>query len=110
MVCAVKNGAEQINRKAQQAMVIEKNADTRFCVIADVLGEIPEVLESRLNTLPAVLGGGAMLADAAIAPEDPSEECLLLVLSNERLAQKLASNMAERSLGSSPKVTKITTA
>lgn len=110
MVCAVKNSAEQINRKVQQAMVIEKNADTRFGVIADVLGEIPEVLESRLNTLPAVLGGGALLADAAIAPENPGEECLLLVLSNERLAQKLASNMAERSLGVAQKVTKITTA
>jgi chemotaxis signal transduction protein len=109
MVCAVKNSEELINRKAQQAMIIEKNADTRFGVIADVLGEIPEVLESRLNTLPAVLGGGALLADAAIAPENPGEECLLLVLSNERLSQKLASSMVERPLGSSSKVTKITT-
>ncbi|MGZ5599964.1 MAG: chemotaxis protein CheW [Methylobacter sp.] len=112
MVCAVKDGAEPINRKSQQAMVIEKNADTRFGVIADVLGEIPEVLESRLNSLPAVIGGGALLADAAIAPENPDEECLLLVLSNERLSQKLASNMmAERSaVGNAQKVTKITVA
>ncbi|MGZ8160239.1 MAG: chemotaxis protein CheW [Methylobacter sp.] len=110
MVCAVKNTEEPVNRKVQQAMVIEKDADTRFCVIADVLGEIPEVLESRLNSLPAVLGGGALLADAAIAPEKPGEECLLLVLSNERLSQKLAASMIERSLGSVPKVTKITTA
>jgi len=110
MVCAVKDSAEARNRKVQQAMVIEKNADTRFCVIADVLGEIPEVLESRLNTLPAVLGGGALLADAAIAPDKPGEECLLLVLSNERLSQKLASNMVERPLVGVQKVTKITTA
>lgn len=109
MVCAVKGESVQLNRKGQQAMIIEKNGDTRFGVIADVLGEIPEVFESRLNTLPAVLGGGALLADAAIAPEKPDEECLLLVLSNERLSQKLASSMmAERSLGNSPKVTKIT--
>lgn len=109
MVCSVKNSAEQINRKVQQAMIIEKNADTRFGVIADVLGEIPEILESRLNTLPAVLGGGALLADAAIAPDNPGEECLLLVLSNERLAQKLAASMTERPLGAAQKVTKITT-
>lgn len=111
MVCAFKGGTEQPNRKGQQAMIIEKNADTRFGVIADVLGEIPEILESRLNTLPAVLGGGALLADAAIAPEKTDEECLLLVLSNERLSQKLASSMmAERSSGNAQKVTKITSA
>ncbi|MFI3118390.1 MAG: chemotaxis protein CheW [Methylococcaceae bacterium] len=112
MVCALKDGMEAVNRKSQQAMVIERNADTRFCIIADVLGEIPEILESRLNSLPAVVGGGSLLADAAIATENPGEECLLLVLSNERLAQKLASNMmAERSaVGNAQKVTKITIA
>lgn len=110
-ICAVKNREEQMNRKSQQVMVVEKNADTRFGVIADALGEIPEVLETRLNALPAVLGGGALLADAAIAPDKPDEQCLLLVLSCERLAQKLASSMVERSsTGAARKVIDITAA
>jgi len=109
-ICTTENHAEPVNRKAQQVIVIEKNEDTRFGVIADALGEIPEVHESRLNTLPNVLGGGALLADAAIAPDKPGEECLLLVLSSERLAHKLASSMTERPLVAPNIVTKITTA
>ena len=110
MICVMKR-TEEMNRKTQQVMVVERNADTRFGVIADALGDIPEVHESRLNALPAVLGGGALLADAAIAPDKPDAECLLLVLSNERLAQKLASGMAaERSSGASRKVIDITAA
>ncbi|WP_333876694.1 chemotaxis protein CheW [Methylobacter sp.] len=97
-ICTTRGDAEPVNRKAQQVIVIEKNESTRFGVIADALGEIPEVHESRMNTLPAVIGGGALLADAAIAPDKPDEECLLLVLSSERLAQKLASSMTEPSL------------
>ena len=111
IVCAVKSQVEQMDRKAQQVIVIEKNVNTRFGVIADALGDIPEVLESRLNALPAVLGGGALLADAAIAPDKPGEECLLLVLSSERLAQKLASSMAERPVGTAAgNVIKVTAA
>lgn len=110
MVCANKTRGEPVNRKAQQVIVVEKNTHTRFGVIADALGEIPEVHESRLNALPSAIGGGALLADTAIAPDKPGEECLLLVLSSERLAHKLASSMADRSLAATNIVTKITTA
>lgn len=104
LVCAMHNHAEPVYRKTQQVMVIEKNAETRFGVIADSLGEIPEVNESRLNELPPFIAGGALLADAVIAPEKPDRECLLLVLSNERLARTLASNFSERNLGTAAKV------
>jgi len=95
MVCANKSPTEFSNRKTQQVMVIEKNADTRFGLIADGLGEIPEIFESRLNTLPTVLGGSTLLADTAVARDNADEQSLLLVLSCERLAQKLASGMKD---------------
>ncbi|MDD5577642.1 MAG: chemotaxis protein CheW [Methylobacter sp.] len=107
IVCAIRSSTEQMNRKAQQVIVIEKNANTRFGVMADALGEIPEIHMSRMNALPNALGGRELMADAAIAPDKPGEECLLLVLSSDRLAQKLASGMGEPSSGRAQKLIKV---
>ena len=90
IVCFQQNHDPLLNPKAQQVIVLEKDPSTRFGIIADALGEIPEVSLSRLNALPAMLAGSALLADVAITPDKPNDESLLLVLNNLSLAQRLA--------------------
>ena len=97
MLGLVRKGTEFTQRKAQPVVVVEKNPHTRFGIVVDALGEIPEVEESRISALPEVVSGGAMLADAAITPDNPAEDSLLLVLSVDRLSSRLASGMVAES-------------
>jgi chemotaxis signal transduction protein len=93
VICAADNQISYADKKSQQVIVIEYNPSTRFGIISDALGEIPEIELSRMNQLPAVLSGGALLADTAIAPDNASQGYLLLVINIDRLAEKLASGM-----------------
>ncbi|PPC90155.1 MAG: hypothetical protein CTY34_08825 [Methylobacter sp.] len=96
IICTSKNQIKPGLLKNQQVMIIEKNAATRFGIMTDSLGEIPEINETRLCELPLFIANGALLADAAVAPDNAESESLLLVLSSDRLAQQLATNFSER--------------
>ncbi len=72
-----------------QVIVLRKSDNLHFGVLADGLGEIPEVLASRLRTLPGLLAGGNVLADAIVSTDSPKDEQLLMVLSVDRLATRL---------------------
>ncbi|OHC68637.1 MAG: hypothetical protein A2045_09450 [Rhodocyclales bacterium GWA2_65_20] len=75
-----------------QVVVLKKNenAGSRFGILADGLGEIPEVAVARLRPLPPLLAGGNVLAEAIVSTTDsPQDEHLLLVLSVDRIAARL---------------------
>jgi chemotaxis signal transduction protein len=78
-----------------QVIVLQKNGNCRFGILADGLGEIPEVLASRLQPLPGLLAGGNVLAEAIVGTDAPGEEHLLVVLSVERIAQRLVAAMGD---------------
>jgi chemotaxis signal transduction protein len=73
----------------RQVIVLKMNENCRFGILADGLGEIPEVLESRLQPLPGMLAGGNVLAEAIVGTESPDKENLLLVLGVDRIAARL---------------------
>jgi len=81
-----------------QVIVLKKSETSHFGIVADGLGEIPEIAASRLQPLPAMLAGGNVLAEAIVATDSPADEHLLLVLSVERIAARLLVQGAEPSV------------
>lgn len=75
-----------------QVIVLKKNEDLRFGILADGLGEIPEVLKSRLQPLPGLLAGGNVLAESIVSTESRDKENLLVVLSVDRIASRLVAS------------------
>ncbi|MCX8017502.1 MAG: chemotaxis protein CheW, partial [Rhodocyclaceae bacterium] len=82
-----------------QVIVLQKNENCHFGILADGLGEIPEVLASRLQPLPGLLAGGNVLAEAIVSTDTPGEETLLVILSVERIAARLLASMGELASG-----------
>lgn len=78
-----------------QVIVLRKNDNCRFGILADGLGEIPEVLATRLQPLPGLLAGGNVLAEAIVGTDAPGDEHLLVVLSVERIATRLLATMGD---------------
>jgi chemotaxis signal transduction protein len=78
-----------------QVIVLRKGENCHFGILADGLGEIPEVLASRLQPLPGMLAGGNVLAEAIVGTEAPGEEHLLVVLSVDRIAARLLTAYSE---------------
>ena len=78
----------------QQVVMLRRSDTSRFGLLVDALGEIPEVAVNRLSILPDMLAGGCVLADA-ILPVDSSSERLLLVLSVDRIHARLAPSVRE---------------
>lgn len=72
-----------------QIVILKKGSDSHFGIVVDALGDIPEVLKSRLQELPSLLGGGNVLADTIVMTDRPESETLLVVLSVERIAGRL---------------------
>lgn len=72
-----------------QIVVLRKGENSHFGILADGLGEIPEVALARLRALPPMLAGGNVLAEAIVGTDTPQDEHLLLVLSVERIAARL---------------------
>lgn len=73
-----------------QVIVLKRGESGHFGILADGLGEIPEVAISRLRPLPGMLAGGNVLAEAIVSTDTPDKEQLLLVLGAERIATRLA--------------------
>ncbi len=81
-----------------QIIVLRKGENSHFGIVADGLGEIPEIAASRLQPLPAMLAGGNVLAEAIVGTDSPQDEHLLLVLSVDRIAARLLVQGAEPSI------------
>ena len=64
--------------------------ETRFGVLVDSLGEIVEVLASRLAPLPPMMVRQQAFADTAIACDGTDDSNLLVVLRAERLYENLS--------------------
>lgn len=73
----------------RQVIVLKKGINTHFGILADGLGEMPEVHLSRLQELPNLLAGGNVLAESIVVVESSQKENLLVVLSVNRIASRL---------------------
>ena len=86
---SVVGGGPAIAGTRPQIVILKKSPDSHFGILVDALGDIPEVLSSRLQDLPSLLGGGNVLADTIVMTDKPESETLLVVLSVERIASRL---------------------
>ena len=75
--------------------MLNKGESGYFGILVDELGEIPEVLESRLQMIPEFIAGGNVLADTIVMTDKPEKETLLIVLSVNRIATRLVSLMGD---------------
>lgn len=62
--------------------------------MVDALGDIPEVLGSRLRNPPSLLAGGNVLADTIATTDKPESEIRLVVLSVERITNRLVAPLS----------------
>lgn len=72
----------------QQVIILRKGEHSHFGIVVDRLGDIPEVLASRLSPVPPMLAGGNVLADALLDCGESSS--LLLVLGVRQIADRLS--------------------
>jgi len=78
-----------------QVIVLKRGENSHFGILADGLGEIPEVLATRLKPLPPLLAGGNVLGEAIVSTDNPGKEHLLVVLSVERIAMRLLAGIVD---------------
>jgi chemotaxis signal transduction protein len=90
IVDMVNAGAHQTDVK-KQVIVLRKADGACFGIVADGLGEIPEVALSRLQPLPPMLAGGNVLGETLVRPEEGTEhkDDILMVLGVDRIAARL---------------------
>ena len=90
IVDMVNAGAHQPDVK-KQVIVLRKADGACFGIVADGLGEIPEVALSRLQPLPPMLAGGNVLGETLVRPEEGMErkDDILMVLGVDRIAARL---------------------
>jgi chemotaxis signal transduction protein len=74
----------------RQVLVLRRDDDTRIGILADALGDIPEVSTGRLRPIPAMLAGGNVLGESVLGGSGEGDEALLLVLGVERIVHRLA--------------------
>ena len=84
-------------RQSGQIVVMALPNDTRFGLLVDDLGEIVEVLASRLAPLPPMMTRQEAFADTVIAHDDADDGSLLVVLSAERFYGSLSDPAARMS-------------
>ena len=75
----------------QQIVLVRINDNNQFGILADSLGEIPEVMGHRVETLSSMFSGEGVIADSLVKP-DPSQPAgeLLLILNPEKICQRIA--------------------
>ena len=79
----------------QQVIILQRNETSRFGLLVDALGDIPEVHRDRLSELPGMLAGGCVLADSILPVADRETERMLLILGVERIHARLAPGVTE---------------
>lgn len=85
------NAGTHLPEARKQVIVLRKSDGACFGIVADGLGEIPEVALSRLQPLPPMLAGGNVLGETLVRPEEGGEnkDDILLVLGVDRIAARL---------------------
>jgi chemotaxis signal transduction protein len=82
--------AGPVGQNAQrQIIVLSRDDAPAFGIVADDLGEVHEVPVSRLQSMPAMLGGDSVLGEIVVYPDASKNDSLLGVLSAERIADRL---------------------
>lgn len=83
-------GEEQTGKRPSGQIVVMTLPDERqFGLLVSDLGEILEVLESRLAPIPSTMAGEAAFADTAITHDDTDDSSLIVLLSVKRLFECL---------------------
>jgi chemotaxis signal transduction protein len=77
-------------RRSGQIVVMMSEDEKYFGLLVDDLGEICEVLASRLAPIPSTMAGQASFADTAITQDHTEESNLIVVLGAEQLYAGLA--------------------
>jgi chemotaxis signal transduction protein len=77
-------------RRTGQIVVMMSEDEKYFGLLVDDLGEIFEVLASRLAPIPSNMAGQAGFADTAISQDNTDESNLIVVLGAEQLYATLA--------------------
>ncbi|WP_051228896.1 chemotaxis protein CheW [Paludibacterium yongneupense] len=95
---SIVGGGPAIAGTRPQIVILKKGPDSHFGILVDALGDIPEVLSSRMQDLPSLLGGGNVLADTIVMTDKPESETLLVVLSVERIAARLVAPVPDAGL------------
>ena len=63
---------------------------SRFGILVDELGEIPEISAQRIETLPQLLAGGTSLTESLVKPHpDDAEKRILIILSVDRIIERV---------------------
>ena len=79
------------NNAAKQIVVIERpDQRTRFGILVDELGEIPEIPAQRIEPIPGMLASGNSLTESLVKPPPgDGEKRILIILSIERVMARL---------------------
>lgn len=88
-VSRIVNAGEASRYPSPQVIVLNRANGAHFGILADDLGEIPEVLLSRIQALPTLIAGGNVLAESIVMTDKPEAETLLVILGVERIAARL---------------------
>jgi chemotaxis signal transduction protein len=89
-VAATRAAGAPLERGAAQIAVMTASGGARFGLLVDDLGDIVEVLATRLTPLPPMVAGQHMFADCALAASSAEEGDLVVVLQADRLHDNLA--------------------
>lgn len=81
---------ENARHSSGQIVVMTLADDTRFGLMVDDLGEIVEVLASRLAPIPSIMAGQTPFADTVITQDEADDSSLIVVLSARRLYEHLS--------------------
>lgn len=88
-IAAMANASSNRRLRERQVIVLRREEGMQFGILADGLGEIPEIAIGRLQPLPPMLAGGQVLGEAVVNADMASENQLLLILSVDRIASRL---------------------
>ena len=79
------------NTAAKQIVVIQRpDQRSRFGILVDELGEIPEIPAQRIEPIPGMLTSGSSLTESLVKPHpSDGEKRLLIILSIERVMARI---------------------
>jgi chemotaxis signal transduction protein len=94
ILCPPRPGAERRRPRAgarRQIIIVQATAThSRFGLLVDQLGAVSDIATRRVEPLPAMMNEGNSLIDSLVKPlADDAERRILMVLSAERILQRL---------------------
>ena len=85
----IANAGASVESDERQVIVLRKGETGYFGILADGLGDIPEVAKTRVQSLPGLLAFGNALAESVVSTEAPGERQLMVILGVDRIAARL---------------------